>query len=198
MEDERGTIETFDEVVFACNANQTLMILDKPTRLESWLLSSMRYESELHNHTVVHSDASVLPESEVQPLATRSNHIEQYGARPNNYEIIYIMHNQQPWANRSDKPCLVTYTSISRIDDRKVVTKWWFQHIVHDVRHVAFLTRLFRFVHGRKRVWHCGAHALINSQETCSCPASLQQDSSVPIIRSATRRQGNGSTSTDG
>ena len=91
-------------MVFACNANQTLMILDRPTFLERYILSSIRYESELHNHTVVHSDSSVLPDNEVKPLETRSNHIEQYGARPDNYEITYIMHNQQPWVNRSEKP----------------------------------------------------------------------------------------------
>ena len=104
VEDEAGGTEAFDDVVFACNANQTLMILDRPTFLESWLLASVRYESELHNHAVVHSDASVLPDDEVEALATRSNHVEQYGARPDNYEITYIMHNQQPWAKRSDKP----------------------------------------------------------------------------------------------
>ena len=82
VEDEDGGTEAFDDVVFACNANQTLMILDRPTFLEGWLLSSVRYESELHNHTVVHSDASVLPDSGVRALDTRSNHIEQYGARP--------------------------------------------------------------------------------------------------------------------
>ena len=167
IEDEEGRAETFDDVVFACNANQTLMLLEKPTFLESWLLSSIRYESELHNHTVVHSDASVLPDSEVKPLATRSNHIEQYGARPDNYEITYIMHNQQPWANRSDKPCLVTYNPISSIDEGKIIKTWWFQHIVHDVPQVAFFTQLFRFIQGRRRTWHCGAHTLVNSQETC-------------------------------
>ena len=167
VEDENGKTETFDDVVFACNANQTLMLLDRPTRLEGWLLSSIRYESELHNHTVVHSDASVLPDNEARPLATRSNHIEQYGARPDNYEITYIMHNQQPWANTSDKPCLVTYNPISRIDESRIVKNWWFQHIVHDVPHVAFLTQLFRFVQGKRRTWHCGAHTLVNSQETC-------------------------------
>ncbi len=167
VEDENGDTETFDDVVFACNANQTLMMLDEPTLLESFLLSSIRYESELHNHTVIHSDASVLPEDETRPLDTRSNHIEQYGARPDNYEITYIMHNQQPWAKRSDKPCLVTYNPVSPIDGGKIIRKWWFQHIVHDVRHVALLVHLFRFVQGRRRTWHCGAHTLINSQETC-------------------------------
>ena len=61
------------------------MILDKPSFLESYiLLSSVRYEGELHSHTVVPSEDSVLPGSQVRPPATRSNHIEQYGARPDN------------------------------------------------------------------------------------------------------------------
>ena len=191
VEDEDGVKETFDEVIFACNANQTLMILDKPTLLERYILSSIRYESELHNHTVVHSDASVLPDNEVKPLTTRSNHIEQYGARPDNYEITYIMHNQQPWANRSDKPCLVTYNPISRIDERKVVGRWWFQHIVHDVRHVSWLVNLFRFIQGKRRTWHCGAHTLINSQETClvsGLAAARQLGAPYPFDDSEARR----------
>ncbi len=98
----------------ACNANQTLMILNKPTMLECYILASIRYEGELHNHTVVHSDASVLPANEVNALKSRSNRIEQYGARHDNYEITYIMHNQQPWANRSDKPCLMTASVLRR------------------------------------------------------------------------------------
>ncbi|MYD02523.1 MAG: NAD(P)-binding protein [Gammaproteobacteria bacterium] len=167
VEDENGETEQFDDVIFACNANQTLMMLDAPTYLESSILSSIRYESELHNHTVVHSDASVLPDSDVEALATRSNHIEQYGARPDNYEITYIMHNQQPWAKRSDKPCLVTYNAISPIDESRIIKRWWFQHVVHDVRHIAVLIQLFRFIQGKRRSWHCGAHTLINSQETC-------------------------------
>ena len=167
VEDEDDVKETFDEVIFSCNANQTLMILDRPTFLERYILSSIRYESELHNHTLVHPDSSVLPDNEVNPLETRSNHIEQYGARPDNYEITYIMHNQQPWVNRSDKPCLVTYNPISEIDGQKIIGRWWFQHIVHDVRHISWLIHLFRFIQGKRRTWHCGAHTLVNSQETC-------------------------------
>jgi len=167
VEDMEGVRERFDEVIFACNANQTLMLLDKPSRMEASILSSVRYESELHNHTVVHYDSSVLPGNETEPLRTRSNFIEQYGARPDNYEITYIMHNQQPWAKRSDKPCLVTYNPISQIDSAKVIKRWWFQHVVHDVLHVTVLVPMFRFIQGKNRSWHCGAHTLINSQETC-------------------------------
>jgi predicted NAD/FAD-binding protein len=167
VEDAAGKTEEFDDVIFACNANQTMMILDTPSFMETFLLSSIRYESELHNHTIVHHDASVLPADGPRPLTTKSNHIEQYGARPDNYEITYIMHNQQPWAKESDKPCLVTYNAISRIDPEKVLKTWWFQHIVHDVSHISILIHLFRFIQGSRHTWHCGAHTLINSQETC-------------------------------
>ena len=61
----------------------------------------------------------------------------------------------------------MTYNPISRIDSRKIIGRWWFQHIVHNVRRVAWLVPLFRFIQGRKRIWHCGAHTLVNSQETC-------------------------------
>ncbi len=115
--DEEGKTQSYDEVVFACTANQTLMMLDRPTFLESWILSSVRYESELHNHAVVHSDGSIVPDNEARPLATRSTYMEQYGVRPDNYEITYIMHNQQPWAAGSDKPCLVTYKANRQIDE---------------------------------------------------------------------------------
>ena len=167
VEDEDDVNETFEEVIFACNANQTLMILDRPTFPERHILSSIRYESEIHNHTVVHPDSSVLPEYEVKPLETRSNHIEQYGARPDNYEITDIMHNQPTWFNRSDKPCLVTYKPICQIDKQKIIGRRWFQNIVHDVRHTAWLIHLFRFIQGKRRTWHCGAHMQFNSQETC-------------------------------
>jgi len=167
VEDAAGKIEQFDEVIFACNANQTLMMLAEPSRMESFLLSSIRYESELHNHAIVHYDPTVLPDNPTRPLTTRSNHVDQYGARPDNYEITYIMHNQQPWVKQSDKPCLVTYNPISKIDSDKIIKTWWFQHIVHDVFHVSVLINMFRFIQGRNHSWHCGAHTLINSQETC-------------------------------
>lgn len=191
IEDANGDTERFDEAVLACNANQSLMAIAQPTYFETWLLSSIRYESELHNHAIVHSDASVLPDNEARPLQTRSNHIVQYGARPDNYEITYIMHNQQPWANGSDKPCLVTYNPMKTIDPSKVLRRTWFQHVVHDVKHVALLVHLFRFIQGKRRTWHCGAHTLINSQETCfvtGLAIARQLGADYPFEKTETRR----------
>lgn len=165
--DAAGRQERFDEVILACNANQGLMLLDRPSQRERFVLGSVRYESELHNHAVVHTDASVIADPVTDPLTTRTNHIEHYGARPDNYQITYIMHNQQPWARRSDKPCLVTYNPRQPIDERKVLKRFWFQHVVHDVFHYSVLMNAFRAIQGRQRTWHCGAHTVINSQEHC-------------------------------
>ncbi len=167
IKDDHGNQETYDGVIFACNADQTLEILDRPTRLERYILSSIRYDRTLHHTAVVHSDPSVLPDNEAKPLSTRSNHIQQYGEPPDNYEITYVMHNQQPWASRSDRPCLVTYNPTTPIDSRKVIATRSFQHVVHDVRHVAWLSPLLQLIQGRRHTWHCGAHVLVNSQETC-------------------------------
>jgi predicted NAD/FAD-binding protein len=165
VRDAAGREERFDQVILACNANQALMTLDRPTGFERRVLGAVRYESELHNHAVVHTDASVLPKDETRALETRSNFVLHYGSRPDNYEITYIMHNQQPWAKASDRPCLVTYNPIQPIDPAKVVTRTWFQHVVHDVHHTTVLLNLFPLLQGKRRTWYCGAHTVVNSQE---------------------------------
>jgi predicted NAD/FAD-binding protein len=165
VRDRAGRAERFDHVVLACNANQGLVMLDRPTAMERLVLGRVRYESELHNHAIIHWDDSVLPKDDTRALETRSNYVEQYGARPDNYEITYIMHNQQPWAKRSDKPCLVTYNPQRPIDERKIIARTWFQHVIHDVFHLTFLTSAFQLVQGTRGLWHCGAHTTINSQE---------------------------------
>jgi predicted NAD/FAD-binding protein len=167
VEDSSGNRERYDEVVIACNANQALMLLADPSSGERRALGRVRYESELHNHAIVHTDASVLPVDDTKVMETRSNYVLHYGARPDNYELTYVMHNQQPWAKRSDKPCLCTYNPIQKIDESKIVKRWWFQHVVHDVFHTVVLLNLFPLLQGKQKTWYCGAHTTVNSQEHC-------------------------------
>ncbi len=165
IHDSQGGVERYDEVVLACNANQGLMMLEQPSVGERAILGAIKYESELHNHAVVHWDDSVLPKDATDPVGTRINYVLHYGGRPDNYEITYIMHNQQPWAKRSDRSCLVTYNAVQPIDPKKVIGRHWFQHVVHDVRHFTVTMNLIQFIQGRRHTWHCGAHTTVNSQE---------------------------------
>lgn len=163
--DEKGIEESFDEVVLACPANRAFLLLEDATFLERRILSSVRYESELHNHAYVHTDASVVTGGTSDVLETRSNYIEHYGTRPDNYELTYVMHNQQPWAKRSDRPCLVTYNPIHAIDPSKMVYRTWFQHLMTTVGHAMVLLNGFKLIQGKRHTWYCGAHTLVNSQE---------------------------------
>ncbi|MCZ7581902.1 MAG: hypothetical protein M5R36_00445 [Deltaproteobacteria bacterium] len=55
---EDGSKESFNEVVFACNADQALSLLDSPSDAERRLLGSWRYRD---GRIVVHTDASTFP-----------------------------------------------------------------------------------------------------------------------------------------
>lgn len=50
--------ETYDQVIFACHADQALALLTDPTPEESWALGSVRFQP---NRTVLHSDPVVMP-----------------------------------------------------------------------------------------------------------------------------------------
>jgi predicted NAD/FAD-binding protein len=57
---ENGTVETFDAVVFATQANQILELLGDATRAERAVLQSVRYEAV---RVVMHHDARLMPAS---------------------------------------------------------------------------------------------------------------------------------------
>lgn len=55
-----GTQQTFDKVIFAAHANETLAMLEQPTTDEQRLLSLFKYEK---NPATVHTDESVMPKN---------------------------------------------------------------------------------------------------------------------------------------
>jgi predicted NAD/FAD-binding protein len=57
-----GTQQTFDKVIFASHANETLAMLEQPTSDEQRLLSPFKYEK---NPATVHTDESVMPKNKL-------------------------------------------------------------------------------------------------------------------------------------
>ena len=63
---DRGE-DVFDKVIFACNADQALALLDAPTPLERELLSTWRYKD---GRLVVHRDHAAFPRRELMQAYT--------------------------------------------------------------------------------------------------------------------------------
>jgi predicted NAD/FAD-binding protein len=59
--------EAFDKVIFACNADQALALLEEPTPLERELLSAWRYRD---GRLVVHHDSAAFPRRELMQAYT--------------------------------------------------------------------------------------------------------------------------------
>jgi predicted NAD/FAD-binding protein len=158
--DVTGKEERFNQVILATPTRRD--DAGRAVRRRAVALGSVRYESELHNHAVVHTDGSVLPYARDRNDEDRAT-VLHYGAAPTT-TITYIMHNQQPW--RSGPIGLVTYNPIQRSTRRR----WWrapgAQHVVHDVP-IQWLLNVFPFLQGKRRTWYCGDHTTVNSQEHC-------------------------------
>lgn len=58
VQDSQGKEHTFDAVILACHADQSLALLNQPSALEAELLSEFPYEE---NTATLHTDMSVLP-----------------------------------------------------------------------------------------------------------------------------------------
>jgi uncharacterized protein len=65
--DERGQRQRFDKVIFACNADQALTLLDKPTQTETDLLGKWSYND---GKVILHRDSSSFPRRELMQAYT--------------------------------------------------------------------------------------------------------------------------------
>ena len=168
VEDENGEAETFDDVVFACNANQTLMMLDKPT-LAGELYSLF---NPLRERTPQPYDRSFGCHDSTGKRGRTARHPKQ-PHRAIRYETRQLrnhLHHAQPAALgesfrqtvpgnlQSDQP---HRRRKDRQDDGGFSTSFmtcamWFSWSL-----------CFASFRARDGSWHCGAHTLINSQETC-------------------------------
>lgn len=65
--DQNGHKRTFDKVIFACNADQALSLLEKPTTAEADLLGKWRYND---GKVILHRDHSSFPQRELMQAYT--------------------------------------------------------------------------------------------------------------------------------
>ncbi len=146
-----GTTQGFDQVIIATHADQALRLLQDPDELEQQLLSPWQYQC---NHTVLHTDSSLLPQQEHAWAAwnfTReaSDEVE----RP--VFVTYYMNRLQGLNARHDY--CVTLNRREPFRAESVIAEMNYHHPLYSFDSMATQSEL-PSLNGRNRTYFCGSY----------------------------------------
>jgi len=141
--------ERFDEVVFACHADQALATLAEPNRLERELLAAFPYQP---NEAVLHTDTSLLPRRQG---ARASWNFHLTGEPAGRTTVTYDMNRLQ--SLESARRYLVTLNRTGAIDPERVIRKIDYSHPVFTRAGIG-AQRRWEEISGVDRVHFCGAY----------------------------------------
>jgi predicted NAD/FAD-binding protein len=144
-----GGDERFDEVIFACHADQALATLADASPLERELLSAFSYQP---NEAVLHTDESLLPRRHAARQAWNFHLFTE--PRPKTTVTYYMNHLQR--LNRSEVFC-VSLNMSDQIDPAKVIKKIEYSHPIFTRASVAAAARWHELA-ATPRTRYAGAH----------------------------------------
>jgi predicted NAD/FAD-binding protein len=151
---ERGT-ETFDAVVMACHAPQTLRLLGHDaTPQERAVLGDLRTQP---NTAVLHTDTSVMPQARRAWAAWNFERAEPERAAQADAQQVclhYWINQLQPLPFAQN--VIVSLNPLKEPDPAKVHGRFEWDHPVFDARAIAAQGELAQ-LQGHSRTWFCGA-----------------------------------------
>lgn len=151
LKDARGKTSHFDEVIFACHADQALDLIDKPTKDERAVLGNLHYQS---NHILLHSDVSFMPKRKTA-WASWVYLLDQHKDENPNVALSYWMNNLQPL--KTNVPIIVTLNPTREPQKKLVYDEHWFDHPVFDKAAINAQKKML-IIQGTNRFWFCGAY----------------------------------------
>ena len=143
-----GRVEHFDQLVFACHADQALRLLGSDaTAVEKEVLGAFRYQL---NEAVLHTDASLLPRRRNAWAAW--NH--ESAGEGRNVCLHYLINRLQPlpW----EQPVIVSLNPVRPPRESTVLRRLDYEHPVFDLAAIAAQRRLDD-LQGNRHTWFCGA-----------------------------------------
>ena len=122
---EDSATHSFDRVILAAHADESLALLAQPTPLQQKLLSAFHYQA---NETLLHTDATVMPQRKIAWAAWnyRMEPTEE-GERPSTH---YWMNRLQGVSERENYFVSLNYAD--RIDPAKVLWRTNYTHPIFD------------------------------------------------------------------
>lgn len=145
----RGESADFDAVVLACHSDQSLALLEAPTRRERELLGAIRYQS---NRAVLHLDQEQLPRRQRAWAAWNFETDGDGGSGQRPVCLHYLINQLQPLPWK--RPVVVSLNPLR--EPKEVVQEFEYAHPVFDEAAVRAQQRL-PALQGEGNVWFAGA-----------------------------------------
>jgi predicted NAD/FAD-binding protein len=149
--DTDGTNHVYDQVIFACHADEALSLIDSPTDQEFSILSAFRYQD---NKVIVHSDESFMPKIR-KCWASWIYLSDTQDDKKQTVSLSYWMNNLQSLPD--DKTILVTLNPDRRPDEQHVIDEHVFSHPIFDLPAIKAQQRISE-IQGVRGLWFCGAY----------------------------------------
>lgn len=146
-----GTTHNFDQIVIASHADQALRLLEDPSELEKRLLSPWQYQK---NHTVLHTDSSVLPE--LKHAWASWNFTREAGVDAEQPVYVTYYMNRLQGLNVSKEYC-VTLNRREDFADKEVVAVMDYHHPLYTDESMATQKELSK-LNGQNRTYFCGSY----------------------------------------
>lgn len=145
-----GWAETFDQVVFAGHADQTLAMLADPSHAESYALGAFRYS---RNRAVLHGDEALMPKR--RRAWASWNHIGHRAQPDAACAVTYWMNRLQGLPEA--QPFFVTLNPPDTLREDTILHDEIYEHPLFDAAALDAQERLWS-LQGTCRSWFCGAY----------------------------------------
>lgn len=145
-----GSVQTFDQVIFACHSSQALVVLGDATPAELDVLGAISWQ---RNEVVLHSDRRWLP---VRERAWASWNYRLSGQDRASACVTYNMNILQGLPEGSPLFC-VTLNPDTPIDERFVWRRFVYEHPLFNPDSWRAQARRTE-INGLRRTWFCGAY----------------------------------------
>jgi len=149
--DIHGHVEMFDQVVFACHADQALAMITNPNADEQRILGSFGYQT---NRMVLHSDTSFMPKHKGAWASWVYLSEKRQDTKPA-ISLSYWMNRLQPLETRT--PMIVTLNPGHEPEKTLVHNEYIFEHPVFDTPAITAQADI-ESIQGRDKFWFCGAY----------------------------------------
>jgi len=143
-----GTVEHYDQLVFACHSDQALALLDDASPAERQALESIPYQA---NEVVLHSDESLLPRRRLAWSSWNYWLRQRYQARA---VLTYNMNILQ--GLDAETTFCVTLNASEAIAPERIIDTFEYSHPVFSLASVDAVQRIESF-NGANRTWFAGA-----------------------------------------